>query len=77
MVAYLGSQNREIGIRIYITGQNAIAHFHLLKEKQEEIENEFGELLKWDGPPESESCQILLRKVDTDPRDETDWSQSA
>ena len=71
--AYLVHEEKEIGFRLYIGGQNAIAYFHLLKEQQEEIEREFAEPLEWDKRPQQESSRIFLRKTDTDPTDETDW----
>ena len=73
MDPWVGRQKQEIGIRIYVKGQNATAHFHLLMEKREEIESEFGEPLEWDELPENERSRISLRKEDTDPTDETDW----
>lgn len=73
MDSWLGRQKREIGIRLYVKGQNATAHFHLLKEQREEIEIEFGEPLEWDELPEHESSRISLHKSDTDPGNEADW----
>ena len=74
MDPWVGRQKQEIGIRIYVKGQNATAHFHLLMEKREEIESEFGEPLEWDELPDHDSSRISLHKGDTDPGDETDWS---
>ena len=54
-------------------GQNATAHYHLLKEQQAEIENEFGEPLDWQESTRGESSLISLFKGGTDPADETDW----
>ena len=71
--AYLVNEKYEIGIRLYIGGENATASFHLLKEQQKEIEREFTEPLEWDERPLHERSRIFLRKTDTDPTDETDW----
>ena len=73
MEAWQASQNKEIGIRLYMRGQDATAHFYLLKEQQAEIEETFGEPLEWAGLPERKSCRISLRKGDTDPTDVGDW----
>lgn len=73
MDPWLGKQKREIGIRLYVKGQNATAHFRLLQEKREEIEREFGESLEWEELPGRKSSRISLRKENTDPEDETDW----
>ena len=45
--ARLASSSKEIGIWLYMEGNDTEAHFHLLKEQQEEIHNEFGETLEW------------------------------
>ena len=62
-------QNKYIGASIYLIGQNAEAHFHLLNEQRENLESEFGVPLEWS---EKERWVYLL-KQDTDPTDETDW----
>ena len=73
--AWAASTNREIGIRLYMAGDFSKAHYHLLKEQQEEIHNEFGETLAWNELPTSERNRISLSKQDTDPLDENDWTQ--
>ncbi len=71
--AYMDKQNKKIRVAIYIGGPNAKAHFYLLKEKQEEIESEFGEVLEWEERPKSKEKYISLSKGDTDPTNKTDW----
>ena len=71
--AWVASSNREIGIRLYMAGDFSKAHFRLLKEQQEEIHDEFGEMLEWIELPGSNTKRICLAKVDTDPLDENDW----
>jgi len=71
--AYAIHEKKEIGIRLYIGGQNATASFRLLKAQQKEIEREFAERLDWDERSLHAYSWILLRKTDTDPADETDW----
>ena len=71
--ACLASSKREIDIRLYMAGDFAKAHYHLLKEQQEEIHTEFGETLEWHELPENERSRISLSKTDTDPLDENDW----
>ena len=75
MSAWLISSTKEIRIWLYMRGNDAKAHFHLLEEQQEEIHNEFGEMLEWYEMPENESSRICLNKGDTDPLDENDWPQ--
>ena len=71
--AWAASTNGEIGIRLYMAGNFSKAHYHLLKEQQEEIHNEFGETLAWNELPMSERSRISLSKQNTDPSDEDDW----
>ena len=73
MEAWQASRNKEIGIRLYVTGQDATAHFYLLKEQQAEIEEAFGEPLEWAEMLGKKSCRISLRKGDMDPTDVSDW----
>lgn len=74
MDPYFRTQKKAIGISLYASGKNATAHFYLLKEQQAEVEKEFGEPLEWEELPGRKSSRISLRKEDTDPGDETDWS---
>lgn len=48
-------------------------YFDLLNEQQTEIEAEFGEELIWFAEWDIEK-HVALRKEDTDPNDENDWS---
>ncbi len=73
LMTWLAHTRNEIGIWLYVKGDNAEAHFRLLKEQQEEIHDEFGEMLEWIELPGSNTNRICLAKVDTDPLDENDW----
>ena len=73
--AWVASSKGEIGIRLYMAGDFSKAHYHLLKEQQKEIHDEFGEPLEWNELPTSERSRINLSKQDTDPLDENDWPQ--
>ncbi len=73
MEPYFRTQKKAIGITLYTTGRNSTAHFHLLKDQQAEIEEEFGEPLEWEELPDRKSSRISLRKEDTDPGDEVNW----
>ena len=73
--AWVASSKREIGIRLYMAGDFSKAHYHLLKEQQKEIHDEFGEPLEWNELPTSERSRISLSKQDTDPLDENNWPQ--
>lgn len=62
-----------IGIRLVMRGDNAEAHFRLLKEQQKEIHEEFGKTLEWNELPNHQSCRISLHKEVADLLDENDW----
>ena len=56
----------------FVMKGTAKTYFHSLKEQQAEIENEFGESLRWFSGWETES-HVWLIKEDIDPTDEEDW----
>ena len=60
---------RRLLTELYMTGKNALAHFHLLKEQCKEIENEFGDSLEW----QEERHNVILWLDVVNPTDETDW----
>ena len=67
-------RRKDIAVHLVVTGQDAKAHFNLLKQQQAEIQTEFSEVLEWEELPDKASSRISLRKEDTDPQDESDWS---
>ena len=71
IVVWLGSQNREIAVRLYMSRQN----FYLLEKQREEIDKEFGEPLEWEELPQRKrkESRVVLRKDITNPIDEADW----
>ncbi len=66
-------KKRHIGVRLYISGPTAAAHFHQLIAQREEIEREIGAALEWTESFGQNPCRVTLRKDDTDPTDETEW----
>ena len=73
MNPFFRTQLKVIGITLYVKGENATEHFHLLKEQQAAVEKEFGESLEWAALPDYDSSRISLRKEGPDPGDESDW----
>ena len=69
----LSKKNQYIGVRLYISGQDAQKHYSQLVEQRETIEQEFGESLEWSEAFGRNPCRVTLRKADTDPTDEADW----
>lgn len=73
LMVFLTPSESKIGIWLNISGDDATAHFYLLKEQQTEIHTNMGEELEWIELPDNERNRICLHKVDTDPLDENDW----
>lgn len=71
--ATLVKRSRQIRIQLTIRGDNAKAHYHLLKEQQIEIESEFGGSLEWSELPEHEESHVYLSRNNTEVTDETGW----
>ena len=69
MKVWLGKDNREITIRLYMSKQN----FYILKKQRKEIEWEFCESLEWEELPQRRDSRISLRKDIIDPTDASDW----
>ena len=69
MQVWLGKDNREIAVRLYMSHQN----FYLLGKQREEIDKEFGEPLEWEELPQRKESRVSLRKDIIDPTDESDW----
>ena len=66
-------KKQHIGVRLYISGPNATAHFSQLLAQREEIERELGAPLEWTESFGQNPCRVTLRKDDTDPTDEDEW----
>lgn len=73
LVARQNSRDNFIATILVMSKPNAKEHFNLLKEQQQDIEEEFGEELEWEEKPDHEESHILLQDRETDPTNETDW----
>ena len=72
--ARLSQQKKRISVRLIIWDEeDATAYFHLLKEKQTEIESALNEELEWEELPRRKTCAASLHKTETDPRDRDNW----
>ncbi|RKU21990.1 hypothetical protein C6499_20350 [Candidatus Poribacteria bacterium] len=69
MQVWLGRDNREIAIRLYMSKQN----FYILEKQRKEIEQEFCEPLEWEKLPQRSDSRISVRKDIIDPTDESGW----
>ena len=65
----------QISICLTISGNNAEAHFHLLRQQQEEIHTEFRETLEWHELPGFQRSRICLNESRFDLLDITNWER--
>lgn len=75
MYSFVDTQNPRIGVRMFIEGPDAKAHFHLLELEKEEIEQNFGEPLVWQELPEKKSSYISLYNENENPKQKSRWPQ--
>ncbi len=73
LLASVNTQTQVITVGLACFGPNGKAHFHLLKEDSEAIEQAVGSKLEWLELPNKKASRILLRKDIADPRDENHW----
>ena len=66
-------KRKDIGVSIYITGQNSKAYFDLLKEQRQEIDKKLGGQLVWWEDPKGKGSRVYLKKDSMNLTDETDW----
>ena len=71
--AAVNTQKKWIRIGLSCYGPDAKAHFHLLSQQQEEIEQEAGQALTWSELPNRKESRITLRLDDIDPTEQDDW----
>jgi hypothetical protein len=74
--AQLSFRKNWLVVNIYLGGAYAMAHFYLLKEQQEEIEQAMGYELEWDEREGKKSCSIEI-KNHTDLEDRDQWPSHA
>lgn len=73
MFASVNTQRAFIKIGVDCYGPNAKAHFALLEEDKEAIEQAIGFPLEWELLPNRQTAGIRLYKRDVDPTNRNDW----
>ena len=71
LVGWLNSKEEWIGVYLYLDPPHAKAHFALLAQEREEIEQQLGEL-EWRELPDRKASTIRLRRK-SDPMKKEDW----
>jgi len=73
MTATVNTQKRFIQVAVSCYGDEAKAHFHLLQQQKDEIEQEAGCSFDWEELPNRKESRISIRNSDVDPADRDNW----
>lgn len=73
--SYANTKEGRIALGLVMTGSDAKAHFHLLLQEREEIEEAFGESLEWRELPERIESRIELHDLASDPNNRDAWPE--
>lgn len=73
LAATLNSRERRIGVELDLENEDSTAYFHLLREEQDEIEQEIGAKLLWREIPNKTTSRIILYLDQADCTDRSDW----
>lgn len=75
MSASVNTQKNFLRIGVSCYGGDADAHFFLLREEREAIENEIGAKLLWEELPNRKECRIAMVEEGCDPMDKQKWPE--
>lgn len=73
MYSFVDTMHPRIGVRLFLEGSDAKAHFHLLYREREKIEQEIGMELVWDELPDKKSSYISAYNPDMNPKKKNTW----
>lgn len=73
MHASVNTQKLFLRIGVSCYGKDALAHFFLLRQDRQAIEQEVGAALLWEELPGRKECRIALMRENSDPTDRTQW----
>lgn len=73
LVVTVNTMQNSIAAYLTCVGPDSKAHFALLLQNKEVIEEEFGEDLIWEELPGRIESRISLRRSNSDPSNKTDW----
>ncbi len=73
MHASVNTQKNWIRVGMSCFGKNAKAHYRLIEEDKEAIEEEIGSALEWEELPHRKESRIAVRRWKVDPKNRDDW----
>ena len=71
--AAMNSFKQWVRAELYVSGTHAEAHFHLLHDQKDAIEEELGYALQWEHLPSRRDCRIAVYREKTDCQDQNYW----
>lgn len=71
--ASVNTQKQFLRVGMSCKGPHALAHFELLKQDRDRIEEEVGGGLEWEELPNRKESSIAIRKLNVDPTNRNDW----
>lgn len=71
--AAISCQKNRIRTDLVIYGDDAEAHFHLLKQQKDAVEKRLGYELDWEELPKRQQCRISSYLNSTNTEDKSDW----
>lgn len=74
MTAAISATQKSMAVQLVISGDDRLAHFHLLMAEQNEIEDRLGRDIEWRELPEKKESHIRVTFEDCDPANRADWS---
>ena len=75
MHSFVDTTKPRMGVRLFITGLDAKAHFELLRQQRVNIEKEIGEELSWEKKPSKKESCVGLHDTTRNCQDREQWPE--
>jgi len=75
MYAFVDTTKPRIGVRLFLQPPDAKAHFHLLMQQKQQIEQEMGAGLSWEEKPDKKQSYVCLYDTSVDCRQREQWPE--
>ena len=73
MYSFVDTTKPRMGVRLFIAGLDAKAHFELLRQQRVDIEKEIGEELSWEKKPSKKESSVGLYDTTRNCQDREQW----
>ena len=75
MYSFVDTTKPRMGVRLFIAGLDAKAHFELLRQQRVDIEKEIGEELSWEKKPSKKESSVGLYDTTRNCQDREQWPE--